>query len=69
MQITWSSAVTACPKPTKEHDNCCSNRQKRMRILFGGDSERISSEFRDAGYKDVKVIGRGYFEDLLDKGE
>ncbi len=34
-------------------------------VLSGGDSERISREFRDAGYKDVNVIGRGYFEDLI----
>ncbi len=38
-------------------------------VLSGGDSERISDEFRAAGYKDVKVLGRGYFEDLIDLRE
>lgn len=36
-------------------------------VLSGGDSERISSEFRSAGYKDVKIIGRGYFQDLVER--
>jgi hypothetical protein len=35
-------------------------------VLSGGDSERIAAEFRAAEYKDVKVFGRGYFEDLID---
>jgi hypothetical protein len=42
------------------------NKEASIIVLSGGDSERISGECRDAGYKDVKVIGRGYFEDLID---
>ena len=42
------------------------NKEATITVLSGGDSERIAGEFRDAGYKDVKVIGRGYFEDLID---
>lgn len=42
------------------------NKEASITVLSGGDSERISGEFGDAGYKDVKVIGRGFFEDLID---
>jgi hypothetical protein len=42
------------------------NKEASITVLSGGDSGRISREFRDAGYRNVEVLGRGYFEDLID---
>jgi hypothetical protein len=44
----------------------CTNKKTLVTVLSGGDSERIANEFRDAGYNNIEVLGRGYFEDLID---
>jgi hypothetical protein len=41
------------------------NKKASITVLSGADSERIAGEFRDAGYKNIELIGRGYFEDWI----
>jgi hypothetical protein len=41
------------------------NTETHVTVLSGNDSRDIASEFIDRGYKNVDVLGRGYFEDLI----
>ncbi|MBZ5505151.1 MAG: hypothetical protein LAO78_06670 [Acidobacteriia bacterium] len=43
------------------------NKKATMTVVSGADSERIAIEFQDAGYKDIKLIGQGYFEDWIEQ--
>jgi hypothetical protein len=43
------------------------NKEASITVFSGGDSERISGEFRDAGYNSIEMLGRGYFEDLIEQ--
>jgi ribA/ribD-fused uncharacterized protein len=43
------------------------NVETLVTVLSGADSERIANEFRDAGYENIEVLGRGYFEDLIEQ--
>jgi hypothetical protein len=35
-------------------------------VLCANDSPHIAREFKDAGYKNVEILGHGFFEDLID---
>lgn len=42
------------------------NKKASITVVSGGDSKRIADEFRDAGYENIELIGRGYFEDWIE---
>ncbi|HEY4679486.1 MAG TPA: hypothetical protein VIJ01_20155 [Candidatus Angelobacter sp.] len=40
-------------------------KETSVAVLSGGDSRCIANDFRDAGFQNVGVLKRGYFEDLI----
>jgi hypothetical protein len=40
-------------------------KEASITVLSGGDSECIVNDFRDAGYYNVEVLKRGYFEEWI----
>jgi hypothetical protein len=52
---------------TKEIDDAFFTRKETLiTVLCANDSPHIAKEFKDAGYKNVEILGHGFFEDLID---